>query len=166
MQSVYKREVLDCLRAQITASLEVMDRAATTTREAATHEESIAEDKYDTRGLEASYLAHGQAKRAAELLDQLKILETLNLRNFKPTEQIAVTALVKLSIEFANRKIESEILLIPLRAGAQLQVKGAVVQVISVDTPLGKELLGKQVGDEFTLQIAGQEKNYSVLEIA
>lgn len=41
-------------------------KVARTAHAEATHEESRPEDKYDTRGLEAAYLASGQAKQAAE----------------------------------------------------------------------------------------------------
>ncbi|MGS0681986.1 GreA/GreB family elongation factor [Shewanella sp. 125m-7] len=40
--------------------------AASRAHETATGSESIAENKYDTFGLEASYLAHGQSMRAAQ----------------------------------------------------------------------------------------------------
>ena len=41
----------------IVAVLELLQRAAQTAYEAATHAENIAENKYDTLGLEASYLS-------------------------------------------------------------------------------------------------------------
>jgi hypothetical protein len=40
------------------------EQAVRVAHEAATHEENIAENKYDTLGLEAAYLATGQARRA------------------------------------------------------------------------------------------------------
>ena len=40
----------------------------------ATHEENIAENKYDTLGLEAAYLAHGQAQRQAQACVALLVL--------------------------------------------------------------------------------------------
>ena len=47
--------------------------------EAATHEENIAENKYDTLGLEAAYLATGQARRAEALRQAMA-----NWRQFRP----------------------------------------------------------------------------------
>ena len=64
------------LIAQIIAALEhdldVVTRAAQSAYEAATAEENIAENKYDTLGLEASYLATGQARRSAEIRQALQ----------------------------------------------------------------------------------------------
>ena len=44
-----------------------VEEAVRVAHEAATHEENIAENKYDTLGLEAAYLATGQARRAVLL---------------------------------------------------------------------------------------------------
>lgn len=43
------------------------EQAVRAAHETATHEENIAENKYDTLGLEAAYLAAGQARRAAAI---------------------------------------------------------------------------------------------------
>ena len=54
-QQVLERLAEDLLQAE---------QAVRAAHEAATHEENIAENKYDTLGLEAAYLATGQARRA------------------------------------------------------------------------------------------------------
>src|SRR6478609_2923426 len=64
-----KRELIDRIIAHLEAELAFITRAAIATHAEATDEENKAEDKYDTRGLEASYLAHGQSK-AAEAVAQ------------------------------------------------------------------------------------------------
>lgn len=51
--------------------LQRVEQAARFAHETATHEENIAENKYDTLGLEASYLATGQARRAEALRQAL-----------------------------------------------------------------------------------------------
>ena len=54
-QQVLERLAEDLLQAE---------QAVRAAHETATHEENIAENKYDTLGLEAAYLATGQARRA------------------------------------------------------------------------------------------------------
>src|SRR3954467_12226714 len=54
-QQVLKRLAEDLLQAE---------QAVRAAHETATHEENIAENKYDTLGLEAAYLATGQVRRA------------------------------------------------------------------------------------------------------
>ena len=58
-----KRDLLNLFANKIAEDLLVMTKAALAAHEAATHSESKAEDQYDTRGLEASYLAGAQSKR-------------------------------------------------------------------------------------------------------
>ena len=55
LQQVLKRLAEDLLQSE---------QAVRAAHEAATHEENIAENRYDTLGLEAAYLATGQARRA------------------------------------------------------------------------------------------------------
>ncbi len=61
-----KRALIRKIVARLTEELEVCFRAVQASRAEATHEQSKAENKYDTRGLEASYLARGQSKQAAD----------------------------------------------------------------------------------------------------
>src|SRR5438034_11355545 len=62
-----KRAIIRKITAKLVSELEIYFRAAQFSRAEATHESSKAENKYDTRGLEASYLARGQSKQAAEI---------------------------------------------------------------------------------------------------
>ena len=62
--------------------LDIAQRAAQTAYETATHEENIAENKYDTLGLEASYLATGQARRVEEIKQALTLCQNLPVRPY------------------------------------------------------------------------------------
>ena len=70
-QQVLERLAEDLLQAE---------QAARAAHETATHEENIAENKYDTLGLEAAYLATGQA-RCAEAIRQAMA----HWRQFRPS---------------------------------------------------------------------------------
>src|SRR5690606_40067799 len=52
---------------RLQADLVIARDALKASHEAATHAESKAENKYDTRGLEAAYLADGQRRRVHEI---------------------------------------------------------------------------------------------------
>src|SRR3989344_7944608 len=56
------------------------EQAMRAAHETATHEEKIAENKYDTLGLEAAYLAAGQAKRVEEIKQSLALCQNLQLQ--------------------------------------------------------------------------------------
>ena len=57
-----------------------VEQAARVAHETATHEENIAENKYDTLGLEAAYLATGQARRAEAIRQAMT-----HWRQFRPS---------------------------------------------------------------------------------
>ena len=94
-----KAQLIKLIIASLNESLEVLEKAARASHEEATHESSKAESKYDTRGLEAAYLAGGQAIQAKEILDSIKDYEALATRDFAPGEPIELTALVELDAD-------------------------------------------------------------------
>src|ERR1700761_8976870 len=70
-----KPEILKLLSEQVSADLAVMSAAQRTVVDGATHEENRPENDKDTRALEQSYLARGQAQRVVELQDALNKLK-------------------------------------------------------------------------------------------
>jgi hypothetical protein len=92
------KQIADSLR----ESLEVLEKAARASHAEATHESSKAENKYDTRGLEAAYLAGGQARQAKEIMASIKLYDSLSTRDFAPGEPVDLTALVELTADGAK----------------------------------------------------------------
>src|ERR1041384_8656274 len=80
-------------------NLAILDKAARAAHAEATHESSKAENKYDTRGLEAAYLAGGQARQAREILEAIELYEKLPARAFVPGDFIDLTAFVTLEAD-------------------------------------------------------------------
>jgi transcription elongation GreA/GreB family factor len=142
--------------------LQQAQQAALTAYEAATHEENIAENKYDTLGLEASYLATGQARRASAIRQTLASWKQLVIRAFDPQLGIQLGALIELSDDEDRRQC---LFLGPDGAAMKLQQDGQAVQVIGPQAPLGQSLLGKQVGDEVTLRLASGVQLLEVLSV-
>ena len=87
-----KRTLLLQLIDKINTELEVIRKSAEIAHDDATHEESRAENKYDTRGLESSYLAGAQMERVRILTSSLKQIEGIQLKKFSGDTEIAATA--------------------------------------------------------------------------
>ena len=85
--------------ARLSESLSLLENAARASHAEATHESSKAENKYDTRGLEAAYLARGQSRQAKEILDSIKVYEALCPKDFAPNGPVELTALVELGLD-------------------------------------------------------------------
>jgi transcription elongation GreA/GreB family factor len=143
-----KATLLARIVAALETDVEVLRRAAQTAYEAATAEENIAENKYDTLGLEASYLATGQARRTAEIRQALLTYQQLLLRAYDPARGVQVSNLVTLEDEHGGQRL---LFLGPEAAGLKIGEGDELVTVITPRSPLGQQLAGKKVDDEVSL---------------
>lgn len=126
-----------CQRLEVDLDLAI--RAAEAAHQAATNEESKAENKYDTRGLEASYLAAGQSRRVEEIRQALKAWRTLPVREFDEEQGIQLGTLVWLQAADGRRQ---GLLLGPDGAGLKLPGDSGEIMLITPRAPLGQQLLG------------------------
>lgn len=156
-----KDEIYQAIIESLENELEAMIQSAKDSRDAATNEESKAENKYDTRGLEASYLAGAQAKRAAELREMINLFQTTNLQNFDENTPIGHTALVKLQ----HDDHITWYFVAPQEGGLTLHHGEHTVFVISPFSPVGQSLMGRKQGDEFELEIKGELREYEILSV-
>ena len=156
-----KATLIEQIILRLKQEFDTLMEAAKAAHQAATHEESKAEDQYDTRGLEASYLAGAQAARAAALEKQIAGFKFLKVRDFSKDESIAPGALVEL--EVSGRR--TTVFLIPQGGGFALQVEGRTIQVITPEAPLGEALVGRKVGDVVEIEAQGAIREYEVCAI-
>jgi len=139
-----------------------VEQAARTAHETATHEENIAENKYDTLGLEAAYLATGQARRAEAIRQAIAHWRQFRPRPYDASKGIQLGALVCL----VDADDKQQLLFLGPDGGSMQLVSGAQpVQVISSASPLGSAMLGKCVGDEVALQVALTRQQFEVLRV-
>ena len=136
--------------------------AAQNTYEIATNPESKAENKYDTRGLEASYLAGAQAERVADIKATLASYENVNIKYFNSESKIALTALVEIS----NSDKTTLVLLMPKGGGQTIQFDNQHIQVITPESPLGKNLIGKEVGDSVLVSAGDKKREYEIISLS
>lgn len=150
-QQVLQRLAEDLLQAE---------QAVQAAHETATHEENIAENKYDTLGLEAAYLATGQARRAQAMRQAMAHWRQFRPRPYDASQGIQLGALVCL-VDSDDRQ---QLLFLGPDGGSMQLVSGAhLVQVISTEAPLGRATLGKCEGDEVSLQGAPIRPQFEVL---
>lgn len=142
---VNKADILRHIIATLNAELAALTRAANDAFAAATDPDSKAENKYDTRNLEASYVARGQAKRVAELQEAVHAMEALPAQ---PLEAGIMGALVSLE---APEGI-THYLLAPAAGGTEIVHEGNEVVVITPASPLGQKLAGRRAGESILLR--------------
>lgn len=158
-----KQQVLDALIEALSRTLTHAVHAAEEVRRDATHEEARPENDKDTRALEQTYLARGQAMRAEAMVEQLQLLRTLPVRRLSAEEPISATALIELEDDAAVRRY---VFLAPFGGGEALRVAGVEVLVVTPVSAMGRALLGKQVGDEFELRVRGATREYVITAVS
>jgi len=140
-----KTLLIDALLDELNQNLATTILAANEARALATHEQSKPETQYDTVGLEASYLAHGQSQRVEEIKQSINSWKELAGREVNLARGVSLGSLVELEDEDGN----TSYYLLGLHAGGmKLQQDGVLITVITNSSPLGKSLIGQQIYDE------------------
>ena len=156
-QQVLERLAQDLLQAE---------QAAQAAHETATHEENIAENKYDTLGLEAAYLAAGQARRAQAIRQAMTHWRQFHPRPYDARQGIQLGALVCL----ADAEDKQQYVFLGPEGGSMglqqgSEVNAPTIQVISAQAPLGRALLGKCEGDEAVVRLGANSVVWEVVGV-
>ena len=157
-----KADLIAALKLRLEEELATATLAHKTTKDAATHEEAKPENDKDTRALEQSYLARGQAQRVLDLQAAVHLVAALGLRIFGEETPIALTALVGVEDEDGA---EASYFVAPAGGGTKLMVGKKGVTVVTPKAPLGAALLGKRVGDEVTVVLAGRARTVTIVSV-
>ncbi len=157
-----KAALLAAIDRELTRAVDAMAARAKASAAAATHDEARAEDKHDTRAIEQSYLARGQAARVAELeLDRASI-RALEAQSFVD-RPIAASALVELEDDGGEART---IFLVPRGGGRNLTFEGREITLATPASPLGAAVLGAEEGDEVEVTIRGRRRTYGITAVA
>jgi hypothetical protein len=156
-----KRQLVDQIIDSLSVSLSSLQKAARASHAEATHESSKPENKYDTRGLEAAYLAGGQARQAAELLDSINTYRSLELRDFGPGEPVDISALVKLK----SNEMEFTYFVGPRNGGLEIIFGNDEITVITPQSPLGQNVVGRTEGQRWIAKIGGSTVKYQLVSV-
>jgi transcription elongation GreA/GreB family factor len=159
---VNKRALIQKIIEQLRNELAIYHKAARAAHAEATHEQSKAENKYDTRGLEASYLARGQSKQATEILQAIEQFEKLDAREFRSEEPIDLGAL----IELEGQGERSFYFIGPRAGGTEVVLQKKEVLVITPQAPLGQQLVGKKKGERLQMQVGATRNEFRVISVS
>lgn len=159
-----KPDLLRELRQHVTLDLEALIRRQQDTQQGATHAENRAEHAKDTRATEQGYLARGLARRVEEIRQIADMLSKLDLTDFDSQTPIGLTALVVLR-EADEPEIQTW-WLVPGPAGIELRQQHERVRTLTPAAPLGRALIGLQVGDPGSFSTPRGTRSFEILSIA
>lgn len=147
--------MIAALIAQLRTELAALEQVTRMAVDEATGAESRAENKYDTRGLEASYLAAGQGERVVALRRLVGWLATP-----PPARAFRVGLGSLIELDEAGRTRWA--ILLPDGGGTRARLDGGEVMVLTPDSPLGRELLGREPGDEVEVPQGSSVRTWSI----
>ena len=162
MSNAKKKKLIARLVTHVEGEIATMRKAALDAAEGATHAEAKPENDKDTRAIEASYLAAGQAERFRQLDASLKVLLSLELLELSKTAPIAATAVVTLEDDDGGL---TRFLLLPSFGGVVLEHEGKKVQVVTPPSPLGTALLGRSHGDVIELRVKSGRRELRIVDV-
>lgn len=162
MSRAKKKKLILLLVQHVEAEMATMRKAALDAAEGATHAEAKPENDKDTRAIEASYLAAGQAERFRQLEASLKVLRGLELPELPKTAPIAATAVVTLEDEDGEL---TRFLMLPSFGGVVLEHEGQKVQVVTPPSPLGAALLGRTRGETIELRAKAGRRELTITDV-
>ena len=155
-----KKKILNTLIQNLKTELHEIEAAAKSTKDLVTADDLKSEGKYDTRAIEASYLASAQNKRVEELKLDIQLLEDIELPETpSQTIQLGSLALIRCNDQERYYFISST------SGGSILQIDGQSMLVISVFSPIGNEALGLSAGESFEVEIPKETRSYEVVKV-
>lgn len=157
-----KQFMVDQLAARIRDTLEValreQEAAAIEARDGA----SPSEKRDDARtALEFSNLARAQGRRALAAQEELARIE-----NFRPRRSGDRVSLGDI-VEIEDGETGRTIFLAPVGAGIELTMPDGdgFVTVVTPSSPMGKAILGRELGDTVEISVKGEERDWTVTYI-
>ena len=158
----FKKSLIVKFTQHLEAEYAALKQAALTTHDAAIGDESRPENQYDTRALEASYLAGAQDKRVAEIGEVLAQFQNMKFKDFGAKDPIAITALVRIEVDGKQNMI----LILPKGGGESVDHESTHVQIVTPNSSLREAIVGLQVGELAEYEIGNSVRECKVLSIA
>ncbi|MDQ6953605.1 MAG: transcription elongation factor GreAB [Mariprofundaceae bacterium] len=154
-----KEDILKKIIAKLQSDIDISAQAVAMARDTATHQDCLGSSKYETMGLEASYLAQGQGTRLLELERSLAYFKQIHLHLFTV---ISLNTYIILHDDDGSVK---HFWLTADAGGLKISYNKKIITLITSKSPLGCQLLGKNVGDICELRIDKQCHNYEVVSV-
>ena len=153
-----KKIILEKLIENLQRELAGIEGAAKSSRDLATQDDLKSEGKYDTRAIEASYLAGAQSKRVEEIKTDIQMLEDIEIQTSKKL-QMGSLALIE------HNGNERYYFLTSTSGGTILSIEEQIIMVISVFSPIGNGALGLVAGESFEVETPKELREYKVIKV-
>lgn len=151
-----KDDVISQLKAQFETKISALKSALADSEEGASGDETKSEGKYDTRAVEAAYLAEAQAEQLALAEEDEAIFKRFEAPAHDLSDEISMGALVETD---SDGEI-AFFYLAPTGGGMIIDFLGCELTVVTPESRLYQSLIGKKMGDTLessSLMVTGLE---------
>lgn len=142
-KSVLIQSIIDELEKQ----LELTTKASLDAASYATDEDAKADSKWDTQGLEASYLAAGQAAQAVGIGEAIQDLKQIQLDSEEKKDVVETGSLVECEMNGMN----CWFFVSQSGGGMSIFCDDCEVTVITPQSPIAHRIIGKKENTTFTM---------------
>lgn len=164
--NINKQAVIADIVSQLQQELALALVAADNAHKAATDDQSVAETQYDTLAIEQSYLAEGQSRRVEEIRQAIKSFEGFQFDLADEQKTVLQGSLVQLEQDIA---MQQWFFVAPAAGGYRCKIVDCDVivniTVITLQSPMGSALLGKELDDEVNLMIGAKTRHDFITDI-
>jgi transcription elongation GreA/GreB family factor len=152
LKNKIKKQLIELLESEL---LDI-EEAAKSSREYAIQDDFKSEGKYDTRAIEASYMAGAQSARVEELKLDLQMIKELEVNHTPKHIELGALVLLEQNDRDIWYFISSAL------GGTMLNIDNKIILVISVFSPVGSEALNLSVNDTFEVETPKENRLYLV----
>lgn len=156
-----KKKIVQQLIEKLKTELIEVERAARSTRDLATAPDLKSEGKYDTRAIEAAYLASAQNKRVEEIKLDIQMLDDLEIQIETPSSKLQLGSLGLISCNGQERYY----FISSTSGGSMMMIDENPILVISVFSPIGDAALGLSKGESFEVETPKEIRQYKVIAV-
>ena len=168
-----KIELLTAICKKMRSEAVVTEKSMQDAKDETTHTETRQEGKYDTRAIEAGYLAGAQELRLSVLLNDIKrldlIIEQMTKKPLQNKGRTQVGSIILVTEIFEDCSFPDETtktyFLLPCSAGNEVMMRGVKITSVSTKSNFGRKLLGLCVGQEFELETPKGRKTTMIEQI-
>ncbi len=157
-----KKALVEKVVEKLQKEVDELEKNILSMRKAAVEAPGAMQSHSDTTKFQMNALKDDIEKQLSVKNGELEILEKFEIISTIPKKEICEGSLIKI------RDGEKEINYLFLKGGSGIQIEdelGNRIIVIGENSPIGKNLLGKKIGDEIITQFGSKERRIRIVDI-
>ena len=163
--------LINQLKSRLRQDASIAVRAGNAAKDAAQNSVTAMEKTQDSRAMiEQGNMAYAQSKRARLALEYLQALEGFDERGFTTyhmRSKVGLGAVVDVQCETEDGYIGRTFVILPVGAGEELTGPDGdgIITVLTPQSPVGKAMFGKRVGEVAEVTIKREPWEWEILEV-